>query len=92
MLLVKTAKASMDISFSFLNLYNEISALRISINDCACDTVPAIVAPILSSIWNNLSAFLFATKLPIVALVSVAKTTPSVHTKPTVVVPSIFSV
>ena len=53
---------------------------------------PAIVAPILSSIWNNLSAFLFATKLPIVALVSVAKTTPSVHTKPTVVVPSIFSV
>jgi hypothetical protein len=57
------------------------------IKTCAWETDPAIVAPIWSSILKIFSATLCATKLPMVALLSVAKTTPSLQVKPTVVVP-----
>ena len=54
----------------------------------ACATDPAMVDPMWSSILKIFCATLWAIKLPMVALFSVAKTTPSLQVMPTVVVPS----
>ncbi len=70
-----------------LVLYSLASTDISRTNVCASPTIPAVVRPIRSSTWYIFLAALEAIKEPIVARFSLANTTPSLHIKPTVVVP-----
>src|SRR5207244_1986220 len=87
MFAVRVAHASTGIAMPRFSLYSSTSAVMYRARTCKSPTRPAVVSPMLSSSRYTFFVRLWAIKVPAVARRSAASTTPSLQTRPSVVVP-----
>src|SRR5437899_4935322 len=87
MFAVRVAQASTGIGMPRFSLYSSTSAVMYRASTCKSPTSPAVVRPRLSSSLYTFFVRLWAIKVPAVARRSAARTTPSLQTSPSVVVP-----
>src|SRR3990170_6073580 len=87
MFAVSVAAASTDMDTLRFSLYSSASAVMYRASIWRSPTRPAVVSPRLSSIRNTFFVRLCAIIVPAVARRSAARMTPSLQTRPTVVVP-----
>src|SRR5436309_90653 len=87
MFAVRVAHASTGIAMPRLSLYSSTSAVMYRARTCKSPTRPAVVRPMLSSSRYTFFVRLWAISVPAVARRSAARTTPSLQTRPSVVVP-----
>src|SRR5216684_3931654 len=87
MFAVRVAHASTGIEMPLFSLYSSTSAVMYRARTCKSPTRPAVVRPMLSSSLYTFLVRLWAIRVPAVARRSAARTTPSLQTRPSVVVP-----
>src|SRR3989442_633746 len=87
MFAVSVAHASTGIGMPRFSLYSSTSAVMYRASTCKSPTNPAVVRPRFSSSLYTFFVRLWAISVPAVARRSAARTTPSLQTSPSVVVP-----